>query len=128
MVWIYWGFKLLMAPFFYRLLSVTTTTTTTSTTPPPTTTTTTTTAAPTTTTTTTTTTLDPNKYYCYENLNDSNDRFCANGAVYATYTVIGGPYDTEQDCLNNCSGASTTTSSPTSSTTSSPTSSTTFPP
>lgn len=120
-------------PFFYRLLNedaATTTTTTTTTT-----TSTTTSTTSTTSTTTTTTTLDPNKYYCYENLNDANDRFCANGAVYAIYTVIGGPYDTESECLAGCEGASTsttstsTTSTPTSTTSSSPTSSsTTFPP
>jgi hypothetical protein len=102
--------------------TTTTTSTTTTTTSTTTTTTTTTTAAPTTTT-TTTTTLDPSKYYCYENLNDANDRFCANGAVYAIYTAIGGPYDTESECLAGCEGASTSTTTSTTSTTTSTTSS-----
>lgn len=109
-------------PFFYRFLNEPTTTTTTTTT-----TSTSTTSTSTTSTSTTTTTLDPSKYYCYENLNDENDRFCNNGAVYAIYFVIGGPYDTISECLADCEGATTTTSTTLAPTTSSPTS-TTFPP
>jgi hypothetical protein len=114
------------SPCDIGVIQTTTTTTSTTTTSTTTTTTTTTTAAPTTTT-TTTTTLDPSKYYCYENLNDANDRFCANGAVYAIYTAIGGPYDTESECLAGCEGASTSTTTSTTSTTSTITSTTSSP-